>query len=289
MSTGILNSFGIDLKQELDLIFAYYDKIREEYKNDKYLNTKVYELDEGKNPNTWIDKLYYFICDLRGFSAFPKVLSDEEFSNFDILGTGNAYLYHGFEEFEHGAKYLWDYYYHYGEGTYGSGFYLSDDPHEALSYTRNNVSADKNRILKVHVSSKNGILAPELEWLARDLSENKKGAYEPMVKSDDAFDTIEEKQAFERKEKQRQEMFDLLCDYIHTRYTGEELDFLTLGIETNLSILGAYLGFDFTERLEYNKNHLIMLNRGAVETSESEFRRFMDCAGEKYEGLSYEK
>ena len=88
-------------------------------------------------------------------------------------------------------------------------------------------------------------------------------------------------------------MFYDLVEYIYANFDNNEREYLIWSMTANLSVLGAYLGFDYSTRNEYfginHIDHKIIFNRGKVIVPNSEFRRFMDNAGGKYEGLSYEK
>ena len=279
----IYNELGLDMKQELDIIFKYYKKLRDDYNSGEFVD-KTYEQDEACNYNTIMDKLFYFIIDLRGYNKVPLVVSDEEFEK-DLRENTRKTVYHGFEEFSYGANFLWDFYYHYGDGGYGAGFYTTRDSMETLSYTANKDRADENKVLKMIINSKNGVNIAEIEALARNLTYNMNAEYNrDLVVGEDVYNgemnlSDSEAEEFIQREKTRREMFKALCEYIREHFpSASENDYLTYGLFSNASILCAYLGFDYATRVGRDSEHFLVFNRGVVETSESEFKRFVSNA-----------
>ena len=285
---------------ELELIFNYYKQKQIEENelksSDDYDFNNNYELDFANNLNNAGNKLYYLLSDLRGFGGFPSVISDEMFKSRDNLGDGKSFVFHGFSEFEHGANYLWDFYYHYGEGYYGSGLYFTDNFSDAFYYTKNDEGVSKDRVLKAFINSDNFICYTDLSRLEQCILNrcllNEPGEYIPLVKDESEYVSQEQMEKHIELEEKRAVMFENLIKYLNENFNEEERHELVNEIATNPSILAVYLGFDYMTRKNYHgdeSNHFVVYNRKIIEVSESEFEKFMDNSGENYKGLRYER
>lgn len=278
---------------ELDLIFNYYNDQLIEFEKLKQSNNynmeNNYELDTGKNENIPCHKLYYFMCDIRNFGGFPKILDDEKFEKLIEI---QPVMYHGFEEYEHGANYLWDFYYHYGDGFYGGGFYATSSKKEAINYTCNDVRINNDRVLSLVVNSKNYIKYDELTRLMNCLLEGDADGYIPLLRDDNFYNSIQEKQEHKILEEKRAKMFKDWVEYIYSNFKEVKRHELINDLSSNIGVLAVYLGFDYMTRKNnhvHHSDHNIIYNRNAVVVSESEFQKFMDNSGEKYKGLRFER
>lgn len=279
---------------ELDLCYKYFvDRLKEKSKHSFH----GCELDVCENLNDYKSLLYYYLSDKRGFSAFPKIMSDEDYLTVDnnhknlFNLKGNEY-YHGFEEMEYGANFLWDWYYHYGEGDYGNGFYMTSDLDMAMHFTKkmfSNTKKAKERVLKAKILSDNCIPYSELTELNYFLVLGEKDGYQKILKrkmSKQNFDDLE----LER-EKQKARRFEELVEFSFNIKDETMQKMWIKAFTNNPTAMGVYLGVDYCLRGISMKNleeNIIVFNRACLGVLESEFRRFMDNSGEKYLGLSYE-
>lgn len=235
------------VNSDLEIIYNYYKELLAgniSTKNDQY-------------NSEWInDNFTYFLIDFYNKNKFPRLVSDATFDS-----NNKAELYHGFKKYEHGASYLWDYVYHYGDGTYGSGLYVTDDWAEACDY--GSVFCSYIAPLRVKLDTENYIELDLLDDVYASLQSRKEDISKFSLDED--------------KEKRYRE----LLDFINKQPDGDNfVHFLT----RNTSSLAVYLGFDAVKHFfkTTGKYHMIVLNRNSIIFPERDFRRFMLGAGGEY-------
>ncbi len=90
--------------------------------------------------------VFTYAVNLYGFSAFPKVVSDEEFEK-----VNSPIQYRGATDAEFNANLLCDYDYHYGKGYFGYGIYSDPNRDTAHGYAHHVHDREKvidSRIMK---------------------------------------------------------------------------------------------------------------------------------------------
>ena len=140
---------NMTFKERLDFVYSYF--------KSKYTEKNIQqEKDQGYNEEYYtvqdpLKFVFGFAIDAMGYNGFPVVLKDEDWEKID----GVTY-YHGYEEYAHGANFLNDAKYHYGDGrlfdgTLTNGFYLTKNKYIAKLYTKpaGDRPSDSDRVLPV--------------------------------------------------------------------------------------------------------------------------------------------
>lgn len=207
-------------------------------------------------------RFFEYMLGLRGFTAFPKFLTNEAYDGLKKLP-----LYHGFKEFEHGASYLADWNYHFGI-TDNHGTYFSSSIIEAMTYLGNYGNSnpgDKKRVLEVKLTNDNFIDKKDLLTISSyvfDPYELNKVEDEDNIKdlnlSNEKLDMINNIIEFKQKHKDDRD-FEKFMRHMY-----------------NPQILAVYLGYDYIKVFKYETLNVIVLNRNVVAVSENEFRKFVD-------------
>lgn len=283
---------------ELELMFNYFTERR---KQQKFKTFSSNELDVGSNLDN-LSVLYYYLCDLRGFSKLPKIVSDKEYTNikkdssYVFSAIGREY-YHGFQDINHGASYLWDSYYHYGEGDFGNGFYMTSNPIIANMYTRDfnsNIKPRKetsaDRVMKAKLLTGNVTTLGDLKSLNYYLIDENVNGYAILSKRNYDYSALSQEKL--EKEMQRVNKFkDLVLFFKNIESEEQKKDFL-YAFTTNPSAMAVYLDFDYSIRginLDDSDEQIMVFNRNCLAVSESEANRVFELSGDKYSWIVNQK
>lgn len=237
---------------DLDTIYNYYLDLQERFFNpdDKY--------DSLKNINDDNEQFFYFLIAFYGKNKFPKVISDSDWNNVRGIKT-----YHGFRKPEHGANFLWDTIYHYGQGTLCLGFFTTTSYEEASDYAYYHSRAYEPLEMKIPLD--NIIELDDLNLLCDTLYRNKKDL--SNIKIDD-----------DRKQK-----FLQIREFINSKKDN----FFKRIIIDNPTSLALLLGYDTVKMSMCNDTYVVVLNRGNIYVQESDVRRFLNSAGGEYKNFTY--
>jgi len=283
-----------ELQQLLDF---FKDRIYKWEKSSK----SDYELDIGHNMDDY-SVVYYFLCDKRGFSKFPKFVSEKEYQYiseeaFKTLSSKGREYYHGFTEFDHGASYLWDSYYHYGDGDFGNGFYMSSNELIAMLYTReifskeeNKKLPDKKKIMRARILSDNFSTYGDLQCLCMYLLDGNKNGYKTVSKRTFDYNKISLEQL--KKENERSEKFSDLVEFINNIEDDDLKRKFVMAFTSNFPAMGVYLGFDYIIRainLDDSDEQIMVFNRSCLAVNNNEANRIFKLASDKYSWIELEK
>ena len=157
--------------KDLEVFLQHYRLLLQKLNEGCFHKTKIngrpmFQHDENFNNLSIEDQMYRFMVDYYA-KCFPKVLSCKEFKEIK-----SHCIYHGFSEYEHGAKYLSSDKYHYGTG-YMNGTFFTKKVKTALEYTatgpfENDETYGKILTAKISPDAK-GIKASEYVLYYRDI------------------------------------------------------------------------------------------------------------------------
>ena len=238
-----------------------YNVLDNEYKlislKDGRFVRKYNSYDKYKNEFNISTRFFSFMLAFRGFNAFPKFFTDEDYDKLDART-----YYHGFKDFEHGASLLSDWNYHYGRG-YALGTYFSDAKYEACDYARSEsdlLPGDENKILEVKIMSENE-LGANMDIMA----------LENFIKYG-----VGDINNFKIPEIAKQRLKNLIDFKNSHKADLEDKDFERFFENfTTPAILAVYLGFDYMFYYSVNETeHIVVLNRSVIIVPEREFLKF---------------
>ena len=251
---------------ELEIIYNYFENMYNAFDSESYHKGSFY--DEEGNDKIGEEQLLYFLSELRGFNAFPSVLSGNDYNNSE-----NEVFYHGFDELGYVTKFFDKFKYHFGAGNYGGGFYVTSGKENALNYTGSSFFKDFNHNRVCEIKLKNeakGIKFSNLLTLSAYLEHGKFG------------DEINQ------KDKEKLDCMVAFCRQVPDSELGEELIRI---LADNTSAIAVYLGYDFVdmgivkdhaiefvndklEDVTKHFHHCIILNRAMIEVNENFLNKY---------------
>ncbi len=223
-------------------IWDYYQTV-----DPKFNNYVVDEMVDDSKYTPYDFKTFNYMIDLLNYNSFPAVVRNDEYAK-----SKSVPLYRGVESPEHNAQTLADFDYHRGIGVRGCGLYASMDFNEVYTCYAN----DPYSILEFKLDS--GSYLASYNGLRKILNE--------LISVDD-FDKIDSPQG------------DLhaIYDFIKSLPNNDRAFFIAL-LDKDPSKLAMLLGYDAVDIDFHNSNHTIVLNRGKMVVSESEYKRKTDLS-----------
>ena len=253
----------------LELMFKYITEYKDRWFNDPDGDMKSFD-DWGNklDPKT---ELYAYVAALYGYNRFPNIVKDSDFESIQATK-----IYHGLENHQHGANYLWDPVYHMGKGNFGSGMYFSTDYEDARSFV-GGMFKDETKIITAKLSSKNTVKYTTLCKIADHFLDDQ------LFFHDEVLLSFQMRENFLKLE-------EFLNHKDNQDYHMDVVGFKML-LSDNPSIIGVLLGADAVlndDRPEfYCGQHIIILNRNALIVPEKCAKIIFQKSGREYCDAQY--
>ncbi len=231
-------------------------------KEYKYINAEYIgrvldfaeKLNNGK-PTTAVDRFSYrafaYAVQLYGYNGFPQVVPDQKFD-----AVPSTTLYRGVKDTEHNANLLCDYDYHYGFGTWGDGIYSITERPIAFHYTKKSPLSAENTESEEELNQR--IMTFKVDPRTKFVNLNKIFQQVRLAGPARLLCLPEVRELFK---------------FSHT-LSKERENLLNQLLTSNISLAALFIGY---EGLKYfgdaDEETDVLLNRGKMIVSESEFRR----------------
>ena len=245
-------------KEDVENIINYFHELvlRNIEYNPIILNSQADNNDESGNKVELSEQLFGYVSDyFFGTNNFIKVIPDMEF-----MSTGGKQLFHGFLDFDYGARELVHWNYHYGRGISGGGLYTTNNVEEAYDYTRQtrDQMGDYEKILPIKVIPRL-VRAVDNDWIGT-IAANINEDYSKFSMPSHIRDKL-----------------DIIKSAIDKIEDEDEKYKLTSSICFNCSILAVMLGFNYLKNpKKYGAiDNDIILDRNIVIAPESIARNFL--------------
>ncbi len=246
-------------QEKLEQIYAYYKDIESVQPIEEYRKRLSYSL---RHTNMIRYRFFSYLVDALGFNALPNVVSDIQFSR-----VPTRTLYRGTPDINNHANLLVDFDYHKGCGVQGSGLYASDSYWHANEYA----NEIKDFVLKFK-------LCPS----TKVIHFNKMHQIECALLGD--FETqsgyaIDDQGIRAGINDTAIKNYKTLVDFCRAHKNDMGFEKFILGNFDNFdSNIALFLGYD-----AFVAGNFVVLNRGKIIVSESEFNRITSMS-KNYKG-----
>ena len=246
-------------KQDFDNIYNYFLNLMScgiEY-NPIALSVSSFNQDDCGNKKELSEMLFGYVSDYFFGSKFIHVIPDEEF-----MSLGGKTLFHGFVDFDHGARELVHWKHHYGRGIMGGGLYTTTNIEEAYEYTisqsRFEKAGDYAKILPVKIIPEL-IKSVDFEFIGN-----------LAMKIDENLDIND-------KDNDKVQEILRVNELIKNMPMSDEKFLFIQCIVMNPSILAVMLGYNYVvQKKTYNDvNNDIILDRGVIVAPKSISENFL--------------
>lgn len=241
-------------KEDLEIFRRWHEATKDKQSKYEYFR-RVF--DSVKNTNARIYQVFAFATDLVHNNAFPEVVSDKAYKNLN-----STPLYRGVNSIDKHANLLVDYDYHYGDGLYATGIYASKSLKEAMEYAKN-----KNDVLRFKLSDDAKVVDFNGDYDGAMISNLYSAiVWHPNQTAIERFNELNKDVDLDKLDPEMKQNILTILDYFNDK--DKMFDF-TMDIFDNQSTVATLLGIDAVVL----GNSMLILNRGKMVVSESEFKR----------------
>lgn len=217
-----------------------------------------------------IDKVngafFDFVIDFCGFNGFPQIVSDKEYekiknvsghkisSNESSINEESSEYFRGQPKYDFHANLLCDFNYHHGRGIICNGIYATSKKSYALAYcSRDAKNFDENKIMKFKLASQNFVKDTTLDDY-RSFIVDGANCHFANIKDNISAEIMKY-------------FLNVLCKYDREHFEHQ--------LVFDESIIAIIMGYDFVcvDQFDTDEPTIIVLNRGAITVSQSEFER----------------
>ena len=210
------------------------------------------------------DEIFKYMVSLSGFNGLPSVVSDKKFNTIK-----SPVIYRGVDKMAYAQNLLTENNYHHGKG-YANGIFTTNKKNIALSYTRdiNWIEIYLNKLNQTKPVNPDNIISLKVEKASKIPYQLLEIFAKEIMHGD--FNNIENETKIKLLN---------FVNFVYSIENNEEcLRFLNIFLQ-DLSKLAIYLGYDCISE----PNGVIILNRGKIAVSQSEFDRIKEVSEKEAE------